>query len=426
MKNFALPNVLSNEILRLAGKISNKNLLRAVDLLERVASIEWHHRGIDAIKKMIEEDHQGIQATRRILQKANPRARSALLNNLVLGCLLLGYRKRLEFYNRYGVAPPGTLMISPTFRCNLSCHGCATATHEKSEELSFEEVDRILSDATESGTNFIIMLGGEPFILPWLLDMVEKYPHMAFQIYSNGLLIDDEKVERLALLGNAAVAINVDGLQAETDGRKGAGTFDKVMEVMRKLSEAGVIVGFSAMTSRSNFDVIYSDTFIDTMIKNGAGYGWIPIALPQGSACQEPDLIPTKEQKSKIKGLIEDLRQRKPILLMDFLNDADITEGCSAARLVMHINASGDVEPCILMPFAADNIKEKSFKDIIRSDFFKGVRDISHRHCDETQTCLWVYKPKDVLEVVKKCGARVTSEGVMEKLNELAIAQEEE
>lgn len=425
MKDFAVPKVISNEILGLAGKISNKNLLRAVNLLERFASIEWHHRGIAAIKKMIGEDYPGIQATRRIIQQANPRARSALLNNFILGCLLLGYRKRLDFYNRHGVAPPATLMISPTLRCNLRCYGCATATNEHSEELSFEEVDRIMSDATDSGSNFILMLGGEPFILPWLLDIVEKYSQAAFQIYTNGLLIDDEKIERLASLGNAAVTISVDGFQTETDRRKGPGTFEKAMEVMRKLNKAGVIVGFSAMVSRYNFEVIYSDAFIDAMIKNGAGYGWIPIAVPQGSACHEPDIIPTKEQKAKVRDLVKDLKQRKPILLMDFLNDADISEGCSAARLVTHINANGEVEPCILMPFSADNIRKKPFSEILRSEFFQGIRDIRYRHCKETQTCMWVYKPKDVLKVVKTCGAKATSKEVMGKLNELADLQEE-
>ena len=384
-----------------------------------------NRQGIAGIRKLIGEDHPGIQATRRIIQQANPRARSALFNNLILGCLLLGYRKRLNYYNRYGVAPPATLMISPTLRCNLRCYGCGAATHDTSKELTFEEVDRILSDATNSGINWFLILGGEPFMLPWLLDIVEKYSRGAFQIYTNGLLINDEKIERLASLGNAAVSISVDGLQPQHDARRGPGTFEKCMELMKKLNKAGVIVGFSAMTSRKNFDIIYSDEFIDTMIENGAGYGWIPIAVPQGSACQEPDLIPTKEQKSKVRGLIKNLRKRKPILLMDFLNDSELTEGCSAGRLVIHIKANGSVEPCFLMPFSVDNIREKPFSEIIRSEFFQGLRDIRQSYCRETQTCMWVFKPRDVLEVVKACGAKATSKDVMDKLNELANLQEE-
>ena len=72
------------------------------------------------------------------------------------------------------------------------------------------------------------------------------------------------------------------------------------------------------------------------------------------------------------------------------------------------------------MPFAVDNIKNKPLADIMRSEFFQGLRDINKRYCHETQTCMWTYKPHDVLQLVQACGAKVTSDGVMEKLHELA------
>ncbi|MBW1900894.1 MAG: radical SAM protein [Deltaproteobacteria bacterium] len=360
LKNLQIPKIISSELLEITANVSNRNLLKIVAILEKFAAIKWHHQGFSAVKQMIKDDHPGIQATRRILQNANPAARAAVLNNLILGCLLLGYRKRLDFYNKHGVAPPGTLMISPTLRCNMKCYGCYSGAHDQNQELTYEEVDQILSDASDSGTNFIMVLGGEPFMAPWLVDMVEKYPFMAFQIFTNATLIDDETVERLAAIGNAAISVSVDGLREETDERRGPGTYDKVTSVMRKLSKAGVIVGFSAMLSRKNFHTIYSDEFLDTMIENGAGYGWVPLTLPQGRACVEPELILTEDQKKQIYDMVKDVRARKPILLMDFYNDAKLTEGCSAGRIVVHINANGDVEPCVLMPFAKDNIREKS------------------------------------------------------------------
>jgi hypothetical protein len=76
------------------------------------------------------------------------------------------------------------------------------------------------------------------------------------------------------------------------------------------------------------------------------------------------------------------------------------------------------------MPFSKDNIREKSIVDILRSDFFEGLRDINRRYCNETQTCLWVFKPKDVLDVINACGVRPTSEGVLERLHELAGKQQ--
>ena len=424
MKNFKLPESISSELIGLTGKLSKKNLLRIVTVFEKLASIKYHNQGINGVKKLIEEDHPGVEAVRRILQNANPKARSAILNNFILGTIFLGYKKRLDFYNQHGVAPPGSLMLSPTVRCNLRCYGCYAGTHENKEELTFDEVDKILSDAYAAGTNFIIVLGGEPFMVPWLLDVIQKHDKMAFMIYTNGLLIDDAKIKKLVEMGNAGVAIGLDGLKEDTDDRKGVGTFDKAMAMMRKLRDAGVIVGFSAMTSRKNFDVLHSDAFFDTMIENGAGFGWLTIAVPQGRASTETDLIPTVEQKAQIQGLIQRLKQTKPILIADFLTDTYMTEGCGAGRIMWHINANGDAEPCVLMPFAVDNIREKSFLEIIRSDFFKGIRGIHQRHCKEQQTCMMTFQPKEVLDVINQCGARETSIGTLEALNELAKKQE--
>jgi len=424
INNFQLPKAISNQLLEITANLSDKNLLKALGILEKFASIKWQLKGFSGIKQMIQERHPGIEAVRRILRNANPAARSAILNNFALGCILFGYRKRLDFYNKHNVAPLATLMISPTLRCNMTCYGCYAGTHEHRQELSFEEVDQVVAGSTDAGTNFIIILGGEPFILPWLLDLLEKYPSAAFQIFTNGLLIDDEKVERLAAMGNVAITIGVDGHRDQTDDRRGTGTYDKATAIMRKLSNAGVVVGFSAMLSTRNFKTIYSDEFLGAMIENGAGYGWIPVALPQGRACSDKDLILSQEQKKQIEVLANDARNRMPILLVDFYNDSRLTEGCGAGRITAHVNANGDVEPCVLMPFAKDNIREKPFVDILRSGFFEGLRDINHRFCKESQTCMWVYKPKEVLNVINTCGAKSTSEGVLDRLNALAKNQE--
>jgi len=418
-----IKQVISGELLKLIGNLSDRNILKALTILEKSASIKWHNAAFDGIRSLVDSGHGSIEAGRRLIRSANPAARAALLNNFVLGSLLLGYKKRLTFYNKYQVAPPGTLMISPTLRCNLRCFGCYAGTHEPREELTREEVFQLLGEARTAGTNFILLLGGEPFMVPWLLDAVEAYPDMAFLIFTNGHLIGEDQVRRLAGAGNAAIAIGIDGLKSDTEARKGDGSFDRAMAAMRALKEAGVIVGFSAMTSRRNFEVLHSDEFYDTMIANGATFGWIPIAVPQGSACFDRDLLPTSEQKARIPALIRDIKRRKPLLIADFLTDAYLTEGCGAARILWHVNANGDVEPCVLMPFAVDNIRRRSFLEIIRSDFFGRIRAISSNSCKKSQTCLMVHKPAEVLAAVQDCGARETSGGTLEILHELAQAR---
>lgn len=420
MFDLSIPTTISSQAMRFMGSVSNENLLRIISLLEPLASIEWQKQGIGNIKAMIREDHHGIRAAKRALKTLNPRARAAVLNNLVLGGLLTGYKKRLKFYNEFNVAPPGVMQISPTFRCNMKCYGCAIGTHDAGNSLSRKEVEQLVADAADSGTNLIMFLGGEPLINPWLIDVMEQFPKVAFLVFSNGLLLTDEKIERIAKMGNVSIALSVDGLRENTDKRRGEGTFDKITAIMRKLNQAGVFVGFSAMLCRHNFEEIFSDAFMDAMIENGALYGWIPMVIPQGKAITETELLPTPQQKATLREKLKDLRRRKEILLLDFYTDAYITEGCSAARLVVHVNPDGDVEPCILFPFAVDNIREKPYSDILKSDFFQAIRKIREEHPFDKQTCMMRCRPTQVVDAVKRCHARETSQGTLERLEALA------
>jgi MoaA/NifB/PqqE/SkfB family radical SAM enzyme len=420
MLNMKLPEGLTSSVLSFASNLSDKNLLRIVNSLGKLTSIEWQDKGVLALRRMIEENHSGIEATKRVIKKLNPKVRAKMVNNFLLGGILMGYKKRYAFWEKYGVAPPGNLMISSTTKCNLRCYGCYAGTHQIADDLSRAEVEMLIEEAGKSGTNIITMLGGEPFTMPWMLDVVEKYPDVGFQIFTNSLLLDDDKIGRLAKAGNAMIAIGVDGPKELTDGRKGEGAFAGALANMKKLSDAGVLVGYSTMVSRKNFDSIYADEFIDTMIAAGAAFGWCAIAIPQGAACRELQLIPTPEQKAMIPEKVRAVRARKPIIIIDFYSDANITEGCGAGRVTLHVNNTGDVEPCVFFPFTVDNIRNKPYLDILKSDFLQGIRKIHKDHPGKVQTCMMISQPRAALKVVEDCKAKETSEGILEQLHALA------
>ncbi len=315
-------------------------------------------------------------------------------------------------------------MISSTTKCNLRCYGCYAGTHQIADDLSREEVEMLIVEAGKSGTNIITMLGGEPFTMPWMLDVVEKFPDVGFQIFTNSLLLDDDKIERLAKTGNAMIVIGLDGPREFTDGRKGEGSFDGALSNMKKLSDAGVLVGYSTMVSRKNFDHIYGDEFIDTMIEAGAAFGWCAIAIPQGMACRDLQLIPTPEQKAQIPEMVRSVRARKPLIIIDFYSDANVTEGCGAGRVTLHINNTGDVEPCVFFPFTVDNIRDKPYLEILKSDYLQEIRQIHKDYPGKVQTCMMVAQPKAALKVIQNSNARETSNGTLEQLSVLAEQQQ--
>jgi len=85
--------------------------------------------------------------------------------------------------------------------------------------------------------------------------------------------------------------------------------------------------------------------------------------------------MPTPEQRKKLYETVQRVRLEKPLFMMDFWGDAPYVGGCIAGgRRYIHINPKGDVEPCIFVHFSADNIKEKSLKEALDSDFMRAIR----------------------------------------------------
>jgi hypothetical protein len=158
MFDLSIPDSLSSKILGFASNLSDKNFLRIVDTLAKLTSIEWHDKGIAAMRQLIADKHPGIAGARRALQKVNPKVRGKLFNNYLLRGVLLGYKKRLAFYNEFNVAPPGNLMISPTTSCNLRCYGCYAGTHIRTDELTQAEVEHMIEEAGKAGTNLVTFL----------------------------------------------------------------------------------------------------------------------------------------------------------------------------------------------------------------------------------------------------------------------------
>jgi MoaA/NifB/PqqE/SkfB family radical SAM enzyme len=324
----------------------------------------------------------------------------------------MGAKKRDEILAREGVKPPFNFLISPTMRCNLRCVGCYAANYSPDDDLELEVIDRVINEGKELGIYFVTTLGGEPFIRDDMWNVYRKHNDVLFQVFTNATLIDEEAATRLGRLGNVFPVISIEGFEEETDARRGQGTFQKIVAAMDHLRKAGVLFGFSAMLTRNNVDAIISDEFNDMLIANGCLFGWHFLYIPVG---RDPDssLMPTPEQRERIRiqGAAR-IRKQKPLLICDFWNDAPYVGGCIAGgRYYFHINAHGDVEPCIFVHFALDNIKNKSLWEAVRSPFFEAIRARQPYHHNLLRPCMIIDHPTILREVCNECHPYPTHPG---------------
>ena len=347
--------------------------------------------------------------TKNGLSSCSPNARKGILVSFLANNFLLGLVRKREFRERENLRPPDLLVISPSMRCNLGCYGCYAGMYQRKDDvLSFGTIDRILNEAKEIGIHFIVISGGEPFFREDLLDIFDMHNDVFFQVYTNGTLIDGKMAERLAELGNVLPCISVEGFEKETEERRGKGVFARITGAMDNLREAGVLFGFSATATHQNNEFIVSDEFVDFYVEKGCFIGWYFNYIPIG---RRPalDLMPTPEQRDYRRRKLNEQRIKKNIALADFWNDGALTGGCIAGgREYLHINANGDVEPCVFVHFAVDNILEKSLTEVLKSDFFRAIQERQPYSENHLLPCMIIDHPSVLRDVVSETGARPT------------------
>ena len=351
--------------------------------------------------------------------------REKFVHNFIVKPYTIYGPRRKAFYEANGYEAPSLMVISPTMKCNLNCYGCYAGDYKKSEGLDFNIVNRVISEAKEMGTFFFVISGGEPNAWSHLTEMLEIHSDAIFQIYTNGLLIDDKRADEFARLGNTLPCISVEGFEKETDERRGKGAFRKISDAMDRLRERGVIFGFSATATRQNNEFIVSDEFVDYYIDKGIFIGWYFNYIPIG---KEPDLnlMPTPEQRDYRRKRIIELRDTKKVVVADFWNDGILTNGCLGGGYeYLHIISNGDVEPCVFCHFAADNIRNNSLKEVLESRFFQAFRKKRPYNENLLRPCTIIDNPQILREAVEEGGAHPTHKGAESIITTLAPAIDE-
>lgn len=410
LKNFTREQAIKG-MLELLPHVSEETFLKLTYLAEKIVT-EDTRPVVRTVRKHLQTEGDPVKLIfHRVMTEVSPPVLKKLAKTFFIDALMESERIRDKFEKENGFRPPFTMIIDPTSRCNLNCLGCYAGKYKKGPELPFEVIDRVLSEAKDMGIRFIAMTGGEPFFYRDILKVWEKHNDLQFMVYTNGTLIDEQMAIKLHELGNVSPVISLEGFEDETDYRRGKGTFQKILNCFTYLKKQGILTGASCMVTSKNIETITSDEFIDFLIANGVFYIWYFLFVPVG---KDPDvsLMPTPEQREYLRKRDEAIRKTRPIFIGDFWNDAPAVGGCIAAgRNYLHIISSGDVQPCVFVHYAVDNIKEKSLKEVLSSGFFRAIRARQPYSHNYLTPCMIIDHPEVYREVIRACKPSPTHEG---------------
>ncbi len=292
-----------------------------------------------------------------------------------------------EFRSERGCDPPWFIAVSPGHACNLSCPGCYASSTDGSAKLDWRVFDRVITDAKRLwDVRLVVISGGEPMAYSSggvdVLDIVERHPDCLFLMFTNGTLVTRAAAERMERLGNLTPALSVEGMRGSTDSRRGAGVFDRVLESMSTLREAGVPVGISATVTRENCRELMSDRFLDFFFEeNKAFYGFFFHYMPTGRDA-DPGAMPTPEQRLEFWRRSWEAVSEKKVFLFDFWNHGTLVNGCVGAgreRGYIYVDWDGKVMPCVFAPYSVGNVNElfargSDLNELWEAPFFEALR----------------------------------------------------
>jgi len=344
-----------------------------------------------------------------ILRDVDPEVVKTVLVNFFINQNMIGWPIQQELKKKYDCNIPWAILLDPTSACNLHCTGCWAAEYGNRLNLSFDEIDDIIRQGKEMGVYMYIYTGGEPLVRKAdIIRLCEKHDDCIFLCFTNGTLIDEQFANDMLRVQNFVPAISLEGFEEPTDSRRGQGVYNKVIRAMDLLREKKLVYGISSCYTSVNYDSITSEEYFDMLIEKGAYFIWYFHYMPVGNDAV-PELMPKPEQRETVYRRIRDLRVRKPLFAMDFQNDAEFVGGCIAGgRRYFHINANGDMDPCVFVHYSDSNIREKSLLEGLRSPLFQAYHDGQPFNENMFQPCPMLENPQKLRGMIEKTGAKST------------------
>lgn len=402
-----------DRVLKYIDKDPRKNILKMINLAEKVSGKNFPAKTFDGFRNAINDDNNvWSQYAMGLLNDIDRDYLKKMFLSFVVGAGLNGTKAVRANREKYKCNIPWLMLIDPTSACNMNCKGCWAAEYGHKLNLTYDEIDNVINQGVELGTHLYKLTGGEPLIRKDdILRLCREHQNCTFLAYTNATLIDQKFCEDMKAVGNLTLAISIEGSEETNDFRRGSGAYERTMKALDLLQKNKCIYGLSICYTSQNVEMVTSDEFIDLMVSKGAKFAFYFNYMPVGTGAVE-ELIPTPEQRTHMYFWLKKMRNGKtgkPIFVMDFQDDGEYVGGCIAGgRNYFHINSAGDIEPCVFIHFSDSNIRTHTILEALRNPLFMSYYHNQPFNDNHLRPCPMLENPEYLRRMIKQTGAKST------------------
>lgn len=160
------------------------SFLKMVDLAEIFLDASVSKKQFDSIRNMIKDpDNRWMNYIDRAIRETDPHVAKMTALNLGFEAAFRGTKMIRKNREKYGCNIPWLILFDPTSACNMHCTGCWSGTYGHKHSLSFEDMDKIVTQGKELGVYLYMLTGGEPLVRKKdIIKLAEKHNDVEFSI----------------------------------------------------------------------------------------------------------------------------------------------------------------------------------------------------------------------------------------------------
>ncbi len=296
-------------------------------------------------------------------------------------------------YVEMGMRSPVNLTWEVTLACNLRCSHCLSSSGEKGcNELSTAEALDLVEQLHTAGVFQVNFGGGEPFIRPdfeQILAACHGHGIMTC-ISTNGTLITQELVDRLASNRLVAIQVSLDGARRETcDAVRGDGVFDAAIQAVKLLAATKIPSSINTVLTTQNADEIPA---MHELARSLGVSLRVSRFRPSGRGAENwESLRPTPTQLLAFSDWLSksgDVRTGDSFFSLTSQERQGLGLNlCGAAKLTCCVSPDGHMYPCAFLQsdrFEAGDLRKNSFQEIWDgSEIYESFRNLRIHSCEE-------------------------------------------
>jgi len=256
-----------------------------------------------------------------------------------------------------------------TNRCSFNCWHCCNAGR-KVDDPPLRALQDVCHEIQDLGTVRVLLTGGEPLLREDLEDICGAFDERSFVLVgTNGWGLSYARAARLKEAGVFGVGISLDSeIEAEHDRLRGrTGAFQAAVRAFDAAHRAGLYPYATVMARRE----LLSGRRFPRLLRFARTIGAMevsllePISVGRLRGRKDVMLLPRHRQMMLKYQRLVACCESVPLLATDTHLGSAESFRCRAGVDYFHIDGSGEVCPCSVVPLSFGNITQESLSEIL-------------------------------------------------------------